>query len=65
MSFFADPTLQAKLLKDIQDLYTKRRELEVHIRNLDALVLFRSNKAALREIAAYKANVSRSQLNLF
>jgi hypothetical protein len=65
MSFFADPTRQAKLLKDIQDLYIKRTQLEVHIRNLDALVLFRSNKAALREIAAYQATVSPSQLDLF
>ena len=65
MSFFADANLQAKLLKDIQDLYRKRTELEAHIRNLDALVLYRINKAALREIAAYKANASRSQLNLF
>jgi hypothetical protein len=65
MSLFADPTLQAKLLKDIQDLYTKRTKLEADIRNLDALVLNGINKAALREIAAYKASLSRPQLKLF
>jgi hypothetical protein len=65
MSFFGDPTLKAKLLKDIQDLYRKRTELEANIRNLDALVLYRLNKAALRDIAAYKASLWRPQLNLF
>jgi hypothetical protein len=65
MSFFGDPTLKAKLLKDIQDLYRKRTELEANIRNLDALVLYRLNKAALRDIAAYKASLCRPQLNLF
>jgi hypothetical protein len=65
MSFFADSTLQAKLLKDIQDLYTKRTRLEANIRRLDALALYRIEKGALREIDAYRANISRPQLNLF
>jgi hypothetical protein len=65
MSFFADANLQAKLLKDIQDLYRKRTELEVHIRKLDALSLYRIEKAALREIDAYKMRLSRPQLDLF
>ena len=65
MRLLADVTLQAKLLKDIQDLHRKRTELEVHIRNLDALVLSKINQAALREIAAYKADLARPQLNLF
>jgi hypothetical protein len=65
MSFFADSTLQAKLLKDIQDLYTKRTRLEANIRRLDALTLYRVEKGALREIDAYRAKISRPQLNLF
>ena len=65
MSFFGDPTLQAKLLKDIQDLYRKRTKLEADIRNLEALVLHRLNKGALQDIAAYKASLSRPQMNLF
>lgn len=58
MSFFADSTLQAKLLKDIQDLYTKRTRLEANIRRLDALTLYRIEKGALREIDAYRAKIS-------
>jgi hypothetical protein len=65
MSFFADTALQGKLLKDIQDLYTKRTKLEAHIQRLDALSLYRIEKAALREIDAYKARLSHPQLNLF
>jgi hypothetical protein len=65
MSFFADSTLQAKLLKEIQDLYTKRTRLEANIRRLDALTLYRIQKGALREIDAYRAKISRPQLDLF
>lgn len=65
MSFFGDPILKAKLLKDIQDLYRKRTELEADLRNLEALVLHRLNKGALLDIAAYKASLSRPQMNLF
>jgi hypothetical protein len=65
MSFFADTALQGKLLKDIQDLYTKRTQLEASIRQLDALSLFRIEKAAVREIDAYRARLSLAQLDLF
>jgi hypothetical protein len=65
MSFFADAALQGKLLKDIQDLYTKRTKLEASIRQLDALSLSRIEKAAVREIDAYRARLSRPQLDLF
>ena len=65
MSFFGDPILKAKLLKDIQDLYRKRTELEADLRNLEALVLHRLNKGALLDIVAYKASLSRPQMNLF
>ena len=65
MSFFADTILQARLVKDIQDIYTKRTKLEAHIRQLDALSLYRIEKGALREIDAYRAKLSRPQLDLF
>ena len=65
MSFFADASMQGKLLKEIQDLYTKRTKLEASIRQLDSLSLYRIEKAALREIDAYRARLSRTQLDLF
>jgi hypothetical protein len=65
MSFFADSNLRAKLLKDIQDLYTKRTKLEAHIRQLDALTLYRIEKAAVQEIDVYRARLSHPQLSLF
>lgn len=65
MGFFVDANLKAKLLKDIQDLYTKRTKLEAHIRQLDALSLYRIEKAARRDIDAYKAQLRRPQLSLF
>ena len=65
MNFFVDDDLKAKLLKDIQELYTKRIQLEAHIRRLDTLSLYRIEKGALREIDAYRAKLSRPQLDLF
>jgi hypothetical protein len=65
MNFFVDADLKAKLLKDIQDLYTQRTKLEAHVRRLDILNLYRIEKGALREIDAYRAKLSRPQLDLF
>ena len=53
MKLFADTQLQAKLLKDMQDLYVKRSQLEAHIRNIDAVSSRRIEKAALSDINAY------------
>ncbi len=53
MRIFADTQLQAKLLKDMQDLYLKRSELEAHIKNIDAVSSRRIEKAALLDIHAY------------
>jgi hypothetical protein len=53
MRILADTQLQAKLLKDMQDLYVKRSELEAHIRNIDAVSSRRMEKAALSDIDAY------------
>ena len=50
---FADTQLQAKLLKDMQDLYVKRSELEAHIKHIDAVSGRRIEKAALLDIVAY------------
>ena len=61
MRMFADTQLQAKLLKDMQDLYVKRGELEDHIRNIDAVSSRRIEKAALSDIDAYTALHLRHQ----
>ena len=53
MRIFADTQLQAKLLKDMQDLYVKRSELEAHIRNIDAVSSRRIETAARFDIHAY------------
>jgi hypothetical protein len=65
MNFFVDAGLKAKLLKDIQDLYTKRIKLEAHIQQLDTLSVYRIEKGARRDIDAYRAKLSRLQLELF
>ena len=65
MKFYADVKLQANLLQEIQDLYRRRTKLEAHIRQLDALSLYRIEKGALREIDAYRARLLRPQLDLF
>ena len=53
MRMFADAQLQAKLVKDMQDLYVKRSELEAHIRNIEAVSSWRIEKAALLDIDAF------------
>ena len=65
MSFFVDADLKAKLLNDIQDLYTKLTNVEARIRRHEILSLYRIEKGALREIDAYRAKLSRPQLDLF
>lgn len=65
MSFFVDADLKAKILKDIQDLYTELTNLEARIRRHEILSLYRIEKGALREIDAYRAKLSPPQLDLF
>jgi hypothetical protein len=55
MSMFVDKELQAKLLKEIQELYERRMKLENDIRAVDAVSKLRMEKAALRDIDAYKS----------
>lgn len=54
MRTFADKEVQARLLREIQELYDKRGKLEEDIRAVDAVSKLRIEKAALRDIDAYK-----------
>ena len=60
MPTFVDKELQAKLLKEMQELYEKRGKIEEDIRALDTKSKLRIEKAALREIDAYK-NLNRTR----
>jgi hypothetical protein len=55
MRTFADKETQAKLLRDIQELYERRGKLEADIRTVDALTKLRIEKAAMRDIDAYRS----------
>ncbi|MPZ78225.1 MAG: hypothetical protein GEU77_17075 [Deltaproteobacteria bacterium] len=54
MLMFADKEVQARLLKEIQELYEKRGKLEADISAVDAVSKLRMEKAALQDIDAYK-----------
>ena len=54
MLMFADKEVQARLLREIQELYEKRGKLEADIRAVDAVSKLRMEKAALEDIDAYK-----------
>lgn len=56
---FADKELQAKLLREIQELYEKRGKLEADIRAVDAQSKLRMEKGALTEIDTYRSLLSR------
>jgi len=49
-----DRELQARLLKEIYELYARKEKLEDHIRNLDAVNNSLHETAARREIEAHK-----------
>jgi len=51
---FVDKGLQANILAEMKELYEKRGKLEADIKAVDALSKRRMEKAALREIDAYK-----------
>jgi hypothetical protein len=62
MPTFADKEVQARLLREIQELYEKRGQIEADIRALEAKSKLRIEKAALEEIDAYKhLNRTRTQ----
>jgi hypothetical protein len=50
----ADRELQARLLKEISELYTRKQKLEDAIRSVDAVTLSLHQTAALRDIEARK-----------
>lgn len=51
---FVDRENQARLLREIQELYERRRKLEADIRTVDASSRLRIEKAAMRDIDAYR-----------
>jgi hypothetical protein len=59
MPTFIDKEVQARLLREIQELYEKRGKIEDDIRALEAKSKLRIEKAALQEIDAYK-NLNRT-----
>jgi hypothetical protein len=50
-----DKELQARLLKEIYELSARKQKLEDDIRNLDAVNKSVQERAALRDIEAYKS----------
>ena len=56
---FADKELQAKLLREIQELYEKRGKLEADIKALEARSKLRMEKAALSDIDSYRELLAR------
>ena len=55
MRTFVDKETQAKLLREVQELYERRGKLEADIRTVDALTKLRIEKAARRDIDAYRS----------
>jgi hypothetical protein len=53
-STFADRELQARLLREIQALNERKQKLESDMRALDTVSIRHLEKAALRDINAYK-----------
>ena len=60
MPTFVDKEMQARLSREIQELYEKRGKIEADIRALEAKSKLQIEKAALQEIDAYK-NVHRTR----
>jgi hypothetical protein len=60
MPTFVDKELQARLLREIQELYEKRGKIEDDIRALEAKSKLRIEKAAHQEIDAFK-NLNRTR----
>lgn len=58
MPTFVDKEIQARLLREIQELYEKRGKIEENIRAVEAKSRLCMEKAALQDIDAYK-NLNR------
>lgn len=61
MRTFADMEVQARLIREMRELYEKRGKLEAGIRAVDTARTLRIEKDALRDIAMYRALLSRPQ----
>lgn len=61
MRTFADTEVQARLIREMRELYEKRGKLESGIRAVDAARTLRIEKDAFRDIAAYRAQLSCPQ----
>ena len=54
-TFLADTDTQARLIREMRELYEKRGRLEAGIRAVDKARTLRIEKDALVDIAAYRA----------
>lgn len=61
MPTFADSEVQARILREMRELYEKRAKLEAGIRAVDIARNLRIEKDASFDIDAYRAVNSRSQ----
>jgi len=61
MRTYADTEIQARLLKEIKELYERRGKLEDDIKAVDAMSKLRNEKAALHDIELYRRLQSRAQ----
>jgi hypothetical protein len=61
MPTFTDSEVQARILREMRELYEKRAKLEAGIRAVDIARNFRIEKDASADIDAYRAVNSRSQ----
>lgn len=61
MRTYADTEIQARLLKEIKELYERRGKLEEDIKAVDAMSKLRNEKAALRDIELYRSLHRRAQ----
>jgi hypothetical protein len=61
MRMFADTDTQARLIREMREMYDKRGRLEADIRAVDTARTRRIEKDALVDIAAYRALHLRPQ----
>lgn len=57
MKSFADMEVQARLIREMRELYEKRGKLEESIRAVDRARTLRIEKDALLDIAAHRARL--------
>ena len=61
MRTFADSEVQARLIREMRELYEKRGKLEAGIRAVDTARTLRIANDALLDIATYRALLLRPQ----